>query len=329
MQLLRREFICERSAPSCHASTLALTEHGVVAAWFDGTWEGEDDVRILCSRRENGSWTKPVLVSDDDPIPHWNPVLFHNGSELLLFYKYGKTIAHWQTLIRRSSDGGVTWSAPERLCKEDDGGRGPVKNKPIRLTNGYILAPASIEQGKWRCFTDLSRDNGLTWEKSGLIELPDEALCAAGQSQWNVSDDTKADQSAGIIQPSLWEDNAGVHMLMRSNTGYICRSDSPDGVHWCAAYPTPMPNNNSGLDLVRASDGRIFLCCNPNAKNWGERTPLTLFVSENDGVSFTRVLDLETEPGEYSYPSVIEQSGILYGTYTWRRTRIAYFEVKI
>ncbi|MBQ2707419.1 MAG: exo-alpha-sialidase [Clostridia bacterium] len=308
MQLLRKAFIFETNTPSCHAATLALTRRGIAAAWFGGTREGDDDVQIYFARCED-VFTKPVCVSAPEAVPHWNPVLFDADGALLLFYKRGKPIAHWQTMLCRSDDGGLTWSEPTLLVEGDDGGRGPVKNKPIRLKNGCILAPASTEQGPWRCFTDLSRDGGRTWERSADVPMPDE--------------------SVGVIQPSLWEDAAGVHMLMRSNAGFIWRADSPDGMHWGTAYPTALPNNNSGLDLVQICEGHLILCCNPVEKNWGARTPLTLFESTDGGGSFRRLLDLETEPGEYSYPSVIYHDGILHGTYTWRREKIVYFEAEV
>ena len=55
-----------------------------------------------------------------------------------------------------------------------------------------------------------------------------------------------------MIQPTLWEDSTGVHMLIRSNAGKIYKSDSTDfGMTWCKAYETPYPNPNSGIDLVK------------------------------------------------------------------------------
>jgi len=54
------------------------------------------------------------------------------------------------------------------------------------------------------------------------------------------------------------------------------------------------------------------------------RTPLNLAVSA-DGEHWTKFHDLETEPGEYSYPAMIEGSdGSLHITYTWKRQRIKY-----
>ena len=113
-----------------------------------------------------------------------------------------------QSLNRRAScDVGKTWTIPKELVAKDKGGRGPVKNKPILLSSGAWLAPASLEgptgnkKGRvWRAFFDRSEDQGYTWTKS-----PDVYPQEAG---W------------GIIQPTIWESPEGnVHALMRSSKG--------------------------------------------------------------------------------------------------------------
>ena len=54
-----------------------------------------------------------------------------------------------------------------------------------------------------------------------------------------------------------------------------------------------------------------------------------LMESFDGGESFTEALVLESDPGEYSYPSVITADGIICGTYTWRREKIVYFEASL
>jgi predicted neuraminidase len=52
--------------------------------------------------------------------------------------------------------------------------------------------------------------------------------------------------------------------------------------------------------------------------------------SSQRGRTWTRFLDLETEPGEYSYPAIIQGSvGDLHMTYTWRRERVRYVRVPL
>jgi hypothetical protein len=66
------------------------------------------------------------------------------------------------------------------------------------------------------------------------------------------------------------------------------RSDSEDGGKtWCCAYETGLPNNNSGIDLVKLPSGGLVLAWNPvgNLPNYykGPRTPLELSYSDDNG----------------------------------------------
>lgn len=193
-------------------------------------------------------------------------------------------------------------------------GRGPVKNKPIRLKNGTILAPGSTELGgKYRCFVDISTDNGKTWNRTPEID-------SSFLGFFKVP----------MIQPTLWESKDGsVHMLTRTKVGRIYRSDSYDGGKtWCRAYPTNLPNNNSGIDLDTDDSGRIFLVYNPVGIP-GIRTPLTLAVSLDDGKTFTKIKTFEKGLAEYSYPSVVVKGDTIHITYTYERDYIAYWQIKI
>ena len=51
------------------------------------------------------------------------------------------------------------------------GGRGPVRNKPLRLVSGRILAGASTEHGIWKAFADISDDDGVSWHKSSAVQI--------------------------------------------------------------------------------------------------------------------------------------------------------------
>lgn len=312
----KRELIfTEKPTEDCHASTVLPLENGnVLAAWFAGAKEKSDDVNILtCLRTENG-WGKPVKVTADENTAHWNPVLFEKpDGTIALYFKVGKEIASWKTYVSYSKDG-ESWSKPEELVKGDtNGGRGPVKNKPITLSDGTILAPASDESGKtWRAFVDISHDGGKTWERSDFIK-----------AKLGVLD-------VPMIQPSLWQSKDGsVHMFTRTKVGKIYRSDSSDGGKtWSEAYPTKIGNNNSGLDLDTDESGRIFLVCNPHSL-LGVRTPLSLLVSFDDGKSFKRIMNLEFGLGEYSYPAIVIKGDTVHITYTYERDYIVYRQIKI
>lgn len=303
--------------PSVHASTLVKLKNGdIVSAWFGGSKESAQDVRIWVSVRHDGEWSAPYAIDDGMDVAHWNPVLFVNArEEICLYYKVGAQIRSWQTYVARSTDGGRSFHGITELVKGDVGGRGPVKNKPLRLSNGRIVAPASNEESVWYAFMDISDDDGETWTPV-KIEKPEEPY-------------TK--QALAMIQPTLWEEPAGhVHALMRTTRGYAYRTDSYDyGSTWTTASLSTVPNNNSGLDLVKMADGTVALVSNPVAAGWGaDRTPLTLAFSADNGLTFSKVATLEDRKGEYSYPSVISDGKKLYITYTHNRKTIAFVEVE-
>lgn len=304
----------DRPFVQCHASTIVQTQDGsLCCAWFGGIKEKDPGVAIWMSRFVDGKWLPCTRAAKVNDTAHWNPVLFRDpGRGLYLFFKVGPLIPSWRTYWMRSVDNGVTWSDPIELVPGDEGGRGPVKNKPILLSDGAWLAPASTEAGAWRCFVDRSEDGGKTWSRSadfdaGTVEPP----------------------RKGIIQPTLWESAPGkVHALMRSDGGRVVRADSEDGGRtWKPAYETSLPNNNSGIDVMRLRNGRLLLAYNPVSENWGLRTPLDLAISKDNGTTWKTLAHLEDEEGEYSYPAIVETSEGVAVSYTWRRERIRCWQI--
>jgi predicted neuraminidase len=121
-------------------------------------------------------------------------------------------------------------------------------------------------------------------------------------------------------------------MLTRTPVGRIYRSDSEDGGEsWCEAYATELPNNNSGIDLVKTPDGSLWLLSNPVEENWGERSPLTLQKSCDNGATWETVLVLEEEKkdSEFAYPAIEYFDGALYVSYTWERLNVAYWKIDL
>ncbi len=301
---VRSEFLYESAPfPQCHASTIVESGGVLVASFFGGTKEKAPDVGIWVTRRDGKSWSPPVEVArgekDGGRLPCWNPVLFQpTDGPLMLFYKVGPDPRHWWGLLITSEDRGITWSAPSRL---PEGFLGPIKNKPIGGPGGTILCPSSTEAEDrvWRIHLERSADRGRTWDKSGPI----------GGGRFDA------------IQPSiLTHADRKLQMLCRTRQGRIAETWSLDGgATWSELSATPLPNPNSGTDAVTLADGRQLLVYNHVEKG---RSPLNLAVSV-DGKSWKAALVLESEPGEFSYPAVIQTAdGLVHVTYTWNRRRI-------
>jgi predicted neuraminidase len=309
------EFVFE-SAPfaSAHASTIVETHDGLVTAWFSGTREGAADVAIWLSRQVGGRWTPPVEIAngaeaDGARFPCWNPVLFDTTDHgLLLFYKVGPNPQTWWGMIRTSPDNGRTWTRSRRL---PDGILGPVKNKPVRLGDGTIVAPSSTESPErpstWRVHFERSTDGGLTWTATPPLR-------SAGETPIDA------------IQPSILVHPGGrLQAVGRTRSQRVFDTWSTDGGRtWTPISLTPLPNPNSGIDAVTLRDGRHLIVYNHASTG---RTPLNVAVSR-DGRTWESAIVLEREPGEYSYPAVIQSAnGGVHITYTWKRQRIKHVAI--
>ncbi|MFT3935712.1 MAG: exo-alpha-sialidase [Chitinophagaceae bacterium] len=312
------EFIFEQASfPQSHASTIAETPKGLIAAWFGGTKEGFKDVCIWTSHLVNGKWTAPEkaaegIINDTLRYACYNPVLYQvpNG-DLLLFYKIGPNVAGWTGWMMRSKDNGYTWSAREAL---PDGYLGPIKNKPV-LLNGVLVCPSSTEKNGWKVHFEYTKDEGKTWSKS---------------------EDINDGKIVSAIQPSiLTYKDCRLQVLCRSKNRTVNESWSSDGGKtWSPMKASALPNNNSGTDAVTLKDGRQLLVYNhvkpdsslPNGK--GARTPLNVAISK-DGVQWYAAVILEDSPiSQYSYPSVIQsKDGMVHIVYTWRREKIKYVKI--
>jgi predicted neuraminidase len=292
------------ATPACHASTIVQTPDGtLLAAWFGGAEEGANDVGIWLARREDAAWSKPVevangVMSPQKRCPCWNPVLFQPRiGPLVLFFKVGPAPDAWWGEMMSSSDSGRTWQGRRRLPPNV---LGPSKDKPVELPDGRILCPSSTEHAGWRIHLEVTRDL-KTWGVIGPLNDP----C-----------------QVGAIQPTILQYAGGrLQMLCRTQgTGLIAQCWSPDaGRTWGELTLTGLPNPNAGIDAVTLRDGRQLLVFNNTPHG---RTPLNVAVS-SDGKQWNVVLTLEDEPGEYSYPAVIQTTdGRVHLTYTYLRKSI-------
>jgi predicted neuraminidase len=226
-------------------------------------------------------------------------------------------------MMMSSHDGGLNWGRPQRL---PPGVLGPVKDKPIQLSDGSILCGSSTEdsvQG-WQVHVESTSDLGRTWKIVGPI---------------NRSGEFNAIQPTLLINP-----DGRLQLLCRTKEMIVATAWSSDrGASWTRLAPSGLYAPNSGIDAVTLSDGRQLLVYNfrsgprtgppaPNTafrlsrhgEDWGARWPLNLALSR-DGLHWTQGLTLEDQPrpNGYAYPAVIQtRDGLVHITYTWNRQRI-------
>jgi len=301
--IVKMEFVFDKAPfEQCHASTIVQTKKGLVAAWFGGKHESNPDVGIWLSRKKGKKWSEPIEVAngvqhDKKRYPCWNPALFQpKKGPLLLFYKVGPSPSSWWGMLMTSKNYGKSWSLPRRLPEDI---LGPVKNKPIQLSDGVLLCGSSTEHKGWRVHFERTADLGKTWEF-----IPP------------IHDGKKF----GAIQPTLLRySDRRIQALCRSEQNRITESWSSDGGKtWSKMVATSLPNPNAGIDAVTLRDGRQLLVYNHS----GGRSPLNVAISR-DGKNWKAALVLEDQPGEYSYPAVIQTSdGKVHTVYTWKRRKV-------
>ena len=309
-----------------HASSICeLTNGDLLACCYAGAREGSPDSMVIGSRfdRTKKEWSLPeiwVNVAERAPA---NPRVFIGPDQsvwLLVGVNYGRWCSGDTYLFsKRSYDEGRTWTDLE-LIVETKGLLG--RNKPLN-NGGVWLIPVEWEE-EWSAAFLRSTDAGKTWQITG---------------------DLGRDAKAHLIQPTVVS-VGGENLLayMRSQEGYIYQSRSVDlGNTWTVPEPTTLPNNNSGIDMVRMRSGFLALAYNPVGLSgnmpalderwpsrmpvgfelWGGRTPLVVSFSPDGGRTWPRSMVLEEGPREFSYPSIIQGSdGTLHVTYTYNRIGI-------
>lgn len=295
----------------CHASTIAeLAKGEIMVAWFGGTHERHPDVCIWGAIKSRKGWSAPVqladgIVNDTLRYPCWNPVLYKSKKgELFLYYKVGPSPSLWWGMYKKSNDNGRSWSSAIALPSPI---LGPIKNKPITLKNGRVIAPSSIERGDiWHAHMEISDDGCQTWRK--------------------VSIDTTTGYK--LIQPTLITLKDGsIKALLRSNQDCLVESISKDGGNtWSKPTKTDIINPNSGVDAVALKNGGYLLVSNPApaGKDWSDGRNKLILMYSPDGNLWMDIYTLEDHPkGEFSYPAIIQASdGKVHITYTSNRKGI-------
>ncbi len=315
---LKETFIYTKAPfPECHASTLAETSRGLVAAWFGGTKEKNPDVGIWSSYNDGNGWSKPTewangIQHKSLRYPTWNPVLFQGPGDtpLMLFFKVGPNPRDWWGEVMFSYDGGRSFRDRRRL---PEGIHGPVRSKPLLLPNGTLLCPSSTEHNHdWRFHFETLTD----------LEHPELG------SSWTRTE--PMDQPYQVIQPSVIVNHDGsLQALCRSKNERIIQTISWDnGASWSPLEPTVLPNNNSGIETLTLKDGRHLLLYNHvdggrQKDGWGKRNVIHLAMSDDGQNWWAAAVIEQASEGEFSYPAMIQtEDGLVHMTYTWNRERV-------
>lgn len=292
--------------PYNHASSIIESPDGdLLCAWGAGTTELAPDQLIVLSRRKLGEseWSAPVIVADRPDQPDANPVLFADDAGTIHLYyveMFGPNFCLGRVMERVSTDNAATWSAPRdalgAVCTM-------IRNHILVAKDGRWVLPA-YQQAIYQSQFWVSADRGQTWSATApLLTL-----------------------TANNLQPAVVElADGSFYALMRTSGGnnetWEGRS-SDSGKSWQVKQRPELPNPNSGLDLIRLATGHLLMVHNPSKT---ERTPLSITVSPDEGVSWSAPFHIAEGPPQLSYPSACQaRNGQIHITYSDRLERITH-----
>jgi sialidase-1 len=223
---------------------------------------------------------------------------------VLFFFLRKNSTKDLKVFVRRSTDDARTWGEPVPVTG-DEGYHVMNNARVIQLRSGRLLAPVASTAQVWtkndafRTSVYLSDDDGRTWRRSRT------AVTAPKR---------------GAMEPGLVQLRDGrVLQIIRTQTGFIWRAFSHDGGDtWSEAEPWNIESPESPATLATVpGSGDWLLVWNPvvawgnpektvlGANHGGLRTPLAAMVSRDEGATWSRRRDLETNPkSTYAYPSI-------------------------
>lgn len=281
-------------------------------AYYGGGGEYESDTAVFGSRLRKGSsqWAAPTRIADSPGRSEGNPVVWQEpGGPLWLFYvvRYGDTWSDSIIKYKQSLDNGNTWSDSDLLTFE----KGTmVRSQPLLLADGDYLLPVYHETGD-------DREQTASDTRSFFFRFNPQSRT------WTESQ--RISSSNGNLQPAVVQidDN---HLVAYCRPGgdfepnpnrFVVRSESHDAGHtWTKGEDSQFPNPNSAVDLIKLRNGHLVLIYNNT--NIGDRMPLTVAISLDQGKTWPHIRNIVNEPGDTAaYPYIIQTAdGRIHGVYT-------------
>lgn len=219
-----------------------------------------------------------------------------NG-KIALFYLRKNSLTDCVPYMRLSSDEAQSWSAPRR-CIRSPGYYVMNNDRAVQLSNGRILLPVALHNTpevnhffNGRLFCYISDDNGETWHRSQQVPNPQQVTS----------------EEPGIVPLK----DGRLLLFCRTTAGSQFISFSHDqGEHWSPLKPSAIrsPCSPASIERIPATGDLLLVWNNtyaPNASSGGDRTPLTLAISSDEGKTWRKIKTLEDDPwGWYCYTAI-------------------------
>lgn len=251
------------------------------------------------------TWSAPFTVQENigkENVMESDLLRLRSG-DIAFFFCAKNSEADCKPYTKRSSDEGESWSDPVPIDKFYGGYLTLNNDRATQLSSGRILLPAAVTPNVYAyprldslCF--FSDDEGRTWVKCrNTISLPN--------------------SSAGADEPGVVElKDRTVLMWFRNSLGYIYKCYSQDeGETWSHPESMNVVSPCSPQNIKRIPNTDHLLLVWNNAKGQ-RRSPLTVAVSRDEGVTWEDYKNIETDNKySYAYPSITFVKDLVLITY--------------
>lgn len=320
--------IIENIMPFGHApNAIELPTGEIVLTWYCASYEGAEDQRIaLAVRAPDGEWRKTQLLmgrfayEGESWIPEISvPFLSPQGD--LRYVVWACPLSSFRmsesTLVLQAASGGASFKSLPALKSE--GGKVWARDIPFSRTFAIEIdaeykasAPALFREERGLVFMGAARRLASGRQ---IIPYHTETREEWFRTRFLVSDgsqegwESRADLycAPGCLEPVIAEVEAGKILCLMRRGGYDGHIwyalSQDDGETFSEPQPTNLRNPHAGIDVgVSKTSGRLLIVYNDSYR---VRTPLTVGISADGGKTF-RTKDVETTPGSYAYPKLLQ-----------------------
>ena len=277
--------------------------HAFLQTYDNGVWMTQLHSYRAVSRDGGRTWDGPHSIPGGVANVWVNRGLVHAGGR-------------WVIPVSWAELHGAEWAPPSV-------GRAPA---PLRV-GARETEPPAVPYG---ADTALHYRLGNAWADRNHRYCCGVLLSDDGGATFRLRGYLRGGKHGHLIEPRVVElSNGDLAMLIRSQRdGCLWRADSRDGGEtWHEPQPTAIPNPAAKVNVLRATDGRVFLLHNPVGHDgaiMGGRNPLSLWVSEDDLASWSVQVDLvrDANPSvSLNYPDgyLDEAAGVL--RFVWEDTQ--------
>ena len=246
------------------------------------TWTTRDTVVLPNEARQNVMSVSLLRLKD---------------GRIALFYLRKNSLTDCLPILRFSKDEARTWSEPV-VCVSRPGYYVMNNDRAIQLKGGRLVLPLALHNtpeanhffnGRLQCA--ISDDEGHTWHTGAEVPNPDGVKT----------------QEPGLVPLK----DGRLLLFCRTDRGSQFISFSADsGETWSPLRPSAIrsPISPASIERIPAT-GDLLLVWNdtyhPAMPGAGDRTPLNLAISKDEGQTWERVKTLETDPkGWYCYTAI-------------------------